>query len=149
MKITELTRNDIKDCAKLITRAYNGRPWNYQWTPEKANLYLDELIDSARFTGFCIHENGELVAAMFAHLKTWWINDLLMIDELFVSPDKQGKGYGQTLLDSAEQFCKRNNIISINLITHKYMPAISFYDKNKFHQAEQYLLMFKDLDGKL
>lgn len=148
MEITELTRDDIKDCSELITRAYNGRPWNYQWTPEKANLYLNELIDSARFIGFCVYENGELAAAMFAHLKTWWINDLLMINELFVSPDKQGKGYGQALLDSAEQFCERNNISSINLITHKYMPAISFYDKNKFHQAEQYLLMFKDLDGK-
>ena len=81
---------------------------------------------------------------MFAHVKTWWINDLLMIDELFVSPLKQGRGYGQRLMDTARKFCTENNIGSINLITNKYMHAASFYKKNDFLQAEQYTLMFNE-----
>ncbi len=145
MEIRQLTREDLQTCAELITKAYSGRPWNYQWTPVKALKYLTELFESSRFAGFCLIDNNELVACMFAHLKTWWINDLLMIDELFVSPSNQGKGHGQALMDAAQEFCTQNGISSINLITHKYMPAISFYEKNKFHQAEQYVLMFKEI----
>lgn len=145
MEIRELTRDNLQSCAELITIAYNGRPWNYQWTPGKALKYLTELFDSSRFAGFCIYNNNEIVACMFAHLKTWWINDLLMIDELFVSPDHQGKGYGQALMDYAQEFCLKNGINSINLTTHKYMPSVSFYEKNKFYLAEQYVLMFKEI----
>ena len=144
MKVKELTKEDIENCANLITQAYNGRPWNYQWTVLKASLYLNELFDAPRFVGFVIYDGEELVAAMFSHVKTWWINDLLMVDELFVAPLKQGKGYGQALMNSAIEYSKCNNLGSITLITHKYMPAVSFYEKNQFLQAEQYVLMFNE-----
>ncbi len=144
MEVKELTKDDIENCSQLIMRAYNGRPWNYQWTSERASLYLNELFDSSRFAGFVIYEGDELVAAMFSHAKTWWINDLLMIDELFVSAEKQGKGYGQALMNAAREFSRKNNIGSITLLTHKFMPAVSFYEKNKFLQAEQYVLMFNE-----
>lgn len=147
MKVQELTRADINNCANLIMQAYNGRPWNYQWTSPKALLYLTELFESSRFVGFVIYEGEELVAAMFAHAKTWWIDDQLMIDELFVSAHAQGKGYGQTLMNSAIEYTKNNNIGSITLMTHKYMPAFSFYEKNKFIRAEQYVLMFLESVG--
>ena len=144
MEVRQLTREDITGCAELITTAYNGPPWNFQWTVSRADKYLNELFDSARFAGFCISEDEKVAAALFGHVKTWWINDILMIDELFVSPDKQGRGYGQTLMNSAMQYSRDNNIGSITLITHKYMPAVSFYEKNNFLQAEQYVLMFNE-----
>jgi aminoglycoside 6'-N-acetyltransferase I len=144
MEVKELTEADIKNCAHLIGAAYNCPPWNYQWEPDRASKYLHELFDSSGFTGFCIYEGDTLVAAMFAHVKTWWINDLLMIDELFVSPHKQGKGYGQQLMNAAKQFCDDKDIGSITLLTNRYMPAVSFYNKNEFMQAEQYTLMFYD-----
>jgi GNAT superfamily N-acetyltransferase len=144
MKVQELTKGDIENCANLIMQAYNAPPWNFQWTILKASLYLNELFNSSRFVGFVIYEGEELVAAMFSHVKTWWINDLLMIDELFVAPFKQGKGYGQALMNSAVEYSKSNNLGSITLITQKYMPAVSFYEKNEFLRAEQYVLMFNE-----
>lgn len=110
-------------------------------------MYLTELLESSRFVGFVIYEGEELVAAMFSHAKTWWIDDQLMIDELFVSAEAQGKGYGQTLINAAIEYTKNNNIGSITLMTHKYMPAVSFYEKNKFIKAEQYVLMFLESVG--
>ncbi len=124
--------------------AYNGPPWNYQWTTPKAILYLTELFESSRFVGYIIYEEEVLVAAMFAHTKTWWTEDQLMIDELFVAANEQGKGYGQTLMNSAIEYTKNSNISSITLMTHKYMPAITFYEKNKFIKAEQFVLMFSE-----
>lgn len=142
MKVQELKKEDLENCANLIIQAYNGRPWNYQWTFSKASLYLNELVASSRFVGFVIYEGEELVGAMFSHVKTWWINDQLMIDELFVAAQDQGKGYGQALMNAAKDFAANNNIGSITLMTQKYMPAISFYEKNGFLKAEQYVLMF-------
>ena len=144
MKVQDLTKEDIENCANLIIQAYNSPPWNYQWTISRSTLYLNELYESSRFVGFVIYEGEELVAAMFSHVKTWWIDDLLMIDELFVSTLKQGKGYGQALMNSAREFSKNNNVGSINLLTHKYMPSVSFYEKNKFLHAEQFVLMFNE-----
>jgi aminoglycoside 6'-N-acetyltransferase I len=142
IEVKSITKDDIEKCANLICSAYGGPPWNYQWQPETAIKYLTELYESSRFQGFCIYEQGNVVAALFAHIKTWWIDELLMIDELFVSPNKQGRGYGQALMNSAKEFCDNNNIGSITLITNKYMPAVRFYEKNHFLQAEQYTLMF-------
>ncbi|MGB4400871.1 MAG: GNAT family N-acetyltransferase [Daejeonella sp.] len=147
MKVQELKKEDLENCANLIIKAYNGRPWNYQWTFSKAMLYLTELFESSRFVGFVIYERGELVGAMFAHVKTWWIDDQLMIDELFVSAQEQGKGYGQTLMNSTKEYANNNNIGSITLMTQKYMPALSFYEKNSFFKAEQYVLMFLETAG--
>jgi aminoglycoside 6'-N-acetyltransferase I len=144
MEVRPLTKEDITGSAELIAKAYNGPPWNFQWTTERAEKYLHELFNAPRFAGFCISEDGKIAAALFGHAKTWWINDILMIDELFVSPGRQGKGYGQALMNAARQYCMDNNIGSITLITHKYMPAVSFYEKNKFLQAEQYVLMFNE-----
>ncbi|HEY0666520.1 MAG TPA: GNAT family N-acetyltransferase [Sphingobacteriaceae bacterium] len=146
MNVKSITKEDINNCAHLIGTAYNNPPWNYKWEPGRATRYLNELFESSRFTGFCIYEGDIIAAAMFAHVKTWWINDLLMIDELFVSPQHQGKGYGQKLIDTAKKFCTEHNIGSITLITNAYMPAASFYKKNGFLQAEQYTLMFNEND---
>jgi aminoglycoside 6'-N-acetyltransferase I len=142
IEVKSITEEDIEKCAHLICLAYGGPPWNYQWEPQTAKRYLTELYESSRFQGFCIYDEENVAAAVFAHAKTWWINDILMIDELFVSPNHQGKGYGQALLNAAKDFCSQNNIGSITLITNKYMPAIGFYEKNNFLQAEQYTLMF-------
>lgn len=147
MKAQELKKEDLEKCANLITQAYNGRPWNYQWNITRATLYLTELFEASRFVGFVIYEDEQLVAAMFSHVKTWWIDDQLMIDELFVSAEEQGKGYGQLLLTTAMEYARENNIGSITLITHKYMPAVTFYEKNKFLRAEQYVMMFLESVG--
>lgn len=144
MNITEIKDIHIGQCADLLTLAYSRPPWNYQWTADRAGIYLAELYNSSGFIGFGVKEGEKLVAAMFGHVKSWWIDDLLMIDELFVSPAHQGKGYGQFLLDTAEKYCRKKNISNINLITHRFMPAMSFYEKNNFFQADQYVLMFKE-----
>ena len=144
MEVKKLTQEDINECANLISSAYSGPPWNYQWKPDRAAKYLQELYESSRFIGFCIYEDETIIAAMFAHIKTWWIDDILMIDELFVSPEYQGRGFGETLMNAAKDFCRQNNIGSITLITNRYMPAITFYEKHNFMQAEQYTLMFTE-----
>lgn len=143
MTIRPLTLNDISDCAKIYMQSYNQPPWNYKFTFEKAVKYLIEYTDRKRFAGFVLCEGNEIAGAMFGHTKTWWTNDLLYIDELFISPTKQRMGYGKLLIEHAEEFARENELEVITLMTNKYMPAYNFYDNNDFIHAEHFAILFK------
>ena len=146
MTIRPITKDDIDKCAELYMRAYNRPPWNYNWNYEKAVKYLGEYIDVPRFTGFVLCEdNGEFSGVTLGHSKTWWTNDLLYIDELFISPDKQRLGYGKLLLDHSEKYAKEQGYEVITLITNKYMPAMKFYKGIDYIHAEQFVFLFKPL----
>lgn len=145
MKIRSLTHNDIDDCASLLMRSYNQAPWRHHWKIDQAIKYLTEYTESKSFIGFVLCEGETIAGAMFAHSKTWWTNNQLYIDELFISPDSQRSGYGKTMLDFAEKFAKENGLESISLMTNKFMPAYNFYNKLNYSEAEQFVFMFKQL----
>lgn len=143
MNIRPITKDDIDRCARLYIHSYNRPPWNYNWSYEKAVKYLTEYMDSGRFVGFVLCEEEEFAGAILGHSKTWWTNDLLYIDELFISPDSQRKGYGKLLLDHAEDYAKKQELEVITLMTNKYMPAMKFYTNIDYMQAEQFVFLFK------
>jgi N-acetylglutamate synthase-like GNAT family acetyltransferase len=145
MEIISITENHVDDCVKVFVDAYNSPPWNCNWTAEKAGAYLSELINNTNFIGFIVYENDNAVAAILGHKKTWWTNDQLMVDELFVSKSAQKKGYGKKLMSYCEEYAKENQIELLALMTNKYLPAFDFYENLDFIAADQYVFMFKQL----
>ena len=143
--IVPLTLENINECVYAFIKAYNGAPWNYNWTHDKAKQYLAEYMSSGQFVGFVIYDEGEVIGAVLGHTKTWWTNKQLMIDEFFVSAEKQGKGYGKKLLAHCNQFAIQNDITTTVLMTNKYMPAFNFYNKIGYTSTEQYVFMFKQV----
>src|SRR4051812_28071387 len=98
MEISKITREDIPVCAKTFAASYNQFPWNHDWKLPAAIKYLNEYVDSPQFIGFMIKDEGGVPGALLGHTKTWWTNNQFMIDELFIDPASQGKGYGKLLL---------------------------------------------------
>ncbi|MEO6850868.1 MAG: GNAT family N-acetyltransferase [Mucilaginibacter sp.] len=145
MNIRTLTKDDIAQCAELLMHSYNLPPWNHRWTIDKAVKYLNEYLDKGRFEGFVLCEGDFIAGALFGHSKTWWTNDLLYIDELFISPDRQRKGYGKLLLDHTENYAREKRYEVISLMTSKYMPAMKFYKNIDYIQAEHYVFLFKPI----
>ena len=145
MNIRPLTKSDIEKCAEVYLEAYNRAPWNYKFTKEKAQQYLNEYADRNRFVGFVLTENDVIVGATLGHAKTWWTNDQVYIDELFMSSDSRGKGYGKKLLEHAEQFAADQGYEVITLMTNKYMPAFEFYQHLDYIYAEHFVQLFKPL----
>lgn len=143
MIIRQLTPDDIAECAGLYLQAYNRPPWNYNFTLDKAISYLTEYAERKRFVGFVLIENDKIAGALLGHSKTWWTNDLLYIDELFISPDSQRKGYGKSLIENAENYAAENGLEVITLMTNKHMPAYKFYESNDFIHAEHFVILFK------
>ncbi len=141
--IRELQSQDLDACAALLIEAYNAEPWKNHWTRETAVKYLREFAESKNFVGFVVAEGGEIIGAEFAHVKTWWTNDELFVDELFIRPEMQRKGFGRALLQHAEDYARSRGLAGVTLLTSKYMPAKAFYDKNGYLLAEHVIFMYK------
>lgn len=145
MTLRELNENDLERCVEILISSYNTMPWNYRWSFEKAYAYLKEYQEAKRFLGFVALEEGIIVAALFGHLKTWWTKDQFYIDEVFVSDEYKGKGYGKKIILYCENHCKQNGVDIIILMTNEVMPAYTFHNNNDFIKVDHYVFMFKQL----
>jgi len=101
-----------------------------------------------QFVGFIMYDQNQPVGGLLGHTKTWWTGQQLMIDEIFISGQKQKMGYGKKLLEFCEQYAVEMKIGTIILMTNKYMPAFHFYSKADYTTTEQFIFMFKQLKGK-
>lgn len=145
MKIRELLPDDIDTCVKLLIAAYNPPPWNDHWAEESGKKYLSDFSSNSNFIGYVVTEADEIVGAMFAHRKVWWTNDEIFIDELFIKPNRQRRGYGKMLMDRAEQLSKELGLGGVTLLTNKYHPAKLFYEKNGYTVAEHVIFMYEEV----
>lgn len=145
MTIVPITPENLDNCIPIFLKSYNLPPWNYHWTHEKAKQYLSEYLDCKHFIGFVLYDQDQAVGAVLGHRKTWWTNQQLMIDELFISPEKQKMGYGKKLLELVDQYAKEKQIGSLFLMTNKYMPAYKFYNTIDYTTLEQFVFMFKQI----
>ncbi len=145
MQIRTLLIDDIETCSMMLIAAYNPPPWNNHWTEENAKRYLSEFVSNDKFIGFVIEEDEEVIGAMFAHRKVWWTNDEIFIDELFIHPDQQGRGYGKLLMDKVEELSKELGLGGVTLLTNKHHPAKLFYERNGYVMAETIVFMYKEI----
>lgn len=143
MTIQPLTENDLENCAKVFVQTYNQAPWNYHWQFNDAVNYLTEYYSSTQFKGFLLYDDDVFAGAMFAHTKTWWTGAQLYIDELFIAPNSQKKGYGKALMNYAEQYARDNGLRTITLMTHKFMPSMKFYEGIDYVHAQPFVILFK------
>jgi aminoglycoside 6'-N-acetyltransferase I len=145
LKIRELLSTDMDVCVSLLMETYNPPPWNDHWTNETGKRYLSDFISNSKFIGFVVVESDQIVGALFAHRKIWWTNDEIFIDELFIKPEHQRKGYGKMLMDKAEKISKELGLGGVTLLTNKYHPAKLFYEKNGYALAEHVIFMYKEV----
>jgi len=135
--------DDMCKCVELFVQVFNAPPWNNKWTNNTAWKYLQEFSDSKQFLGYTLWDNDIIIGAVFGHLKSWYGGDEIYIDELYISPDYQRKGYGIALMDTVEKFAKENSFSSITLLTGVGSPAFSFYEKIGYKHLEHLAFMHK------
>ena len=143
--IREMNKSDIPVLAGIMCAVYNNEMWQCRWTVETGIAYLEDYFEGNKFVGFTLVENSKIVGALFAHEKIWWNNSELFIDEMFVHPELQRKGYGSMLINAAEEYVKEHNLAGLTLSTNKYAPAPNFYRKNGFADNEFIMFMYKEM----
>lgn len=145
MRIRELQERDIPACADILCSVYNNELWMCRWTKEIAEDYLKDFFVHSKFVGYVAEEGTELIAGLFAHEKIWWNNSEVFIEEMFVTPNRQGSGIGTALLKKVEKYVQEKHLGGITLSTNKYAPAPKFYEKNGFGNCEHVMFMAKEL----
>ncbi len=143
--VRKMKRADIQFCADILCKVYNNELWQCRWTAETACAYLEDYFDEKKFVGFIIEEDNAVIGAIFTHEKIWWNNSELFIDEMFIIPDMQRKGYGKMLIKAAENYVSEHKLAGFTLSTNKYAPAPDFYKKNGFSVCEHILFMCKEV----
>lgn len=78
---------------------------------------------------FCGEYNGEIVSVLVL-IK---FDDYLLIDNVALLPEFQGKGFGKQLIEFAEHYASENNYKEIRLFTNvKMTENIEIYNKLRF-----------------
>lgn len=145
MMIREIKKEDIVACANILCSVYNNELWRCRWTTEVAADYLTDYFNMEKFVGYVLEEDGEILGGIFAHEKIWWNNTEIFVEEMFVKPEQQGKGYGSMLLQQVEKYIKTKGLAGMTLLTNKYAPAPKFYKKNGFEECEHIIYMCKEI----
>lgn len=145
MIIREMKKTDISACGGILMSVYNNELWQCRWTKETAESYLMDFFEHKKFVGYVAEEENIVVGALFAHEKIWWNNSEVFIEEMFVIPERQGKGIGTALLNKTEEYIKEKGLAGITLTTNKYTPAPKFYNKNGFSECGHVMFMAKEM----
>jgi aminoglycoside 6'-N-acetyltransferase I len=122
---------------------YNNEIWQNFWSFEKAKEYLKDITEFKKFIGFTLLVDNSIKGAILGREKTWWNNNEIFIEEMFVSPELQRQGYGTALLNAVECYIKEKGLAGFTLLTNRYTPAPNFYRKNGFCDGEHVLFMYK------
>lgn len=147
MRIIYYGPEHLAACAHLLIEVYNTTTWDCRWSTEKAKTYIEELTQMPRFVGFLLEDDGEIVGVSLCHERTWWRHDELNINEFYISPDLQHRGYGTHLIRFMEKYVKERNLAGITLMTNN-VDAAQFYHKNKFHYNDL-VFMYKGIESKV
>ena len=145
INIRTMKAEDIPACADILCSVYNNEMWQCRWSREVAVEYLTDFFRMQKFVGYVLEEETEIQGAIFAHEKVWWNNSEVFVEEMFVKPEVQRKGYGSMLLKQVEAYVQEKGLAGITLSTNKYAPAPNFYRKNGLVDCEHVLFMCKEM----
>ena len=142
----KMVRSDIAACADILCAVYNNELWQGRWEKDTAVAYLTDFFHMSKFVGYVVEDERELIGGLFAHEKVWWNNSEVFIEEMFIRPDAQRKGYGSLLMAQVEAYVKAKGLAGITLSTNRYAPAPAFYRKNGFVDCCHVLFMAKEME---
>ena len=142
----KMVQGDIAACADILCAVYNNELWQCRWEKDTAVAYLEDFFRMSKFVGYVVEDEGELIGGLFAHEKVWWNNSEVFIEEMFIRPDAQRKGYGSLLMAQVEAYVQAKGLAGITLSTNRYAPAPVFYRKNGFVDCGHVLFMAKEME---
>lgn len=143
--IREIRRSDTPACADILCSVYNNDLWQNRWERAAAIEYLTDFFCMAKFVGYVMVENGEILGALFAREKVWWSGSEVYVEELFVKRSHQGRGYGTMLIKRVERMCRKIRWQALRFLRIAMPPAADFYRRKGFKDCEHVLFLCKEM----
>ena len=143
--IRKYAQKDLPECAGLLVAAYNNEQWKGRWSFQDACSCLLEFVGEPRFVGYVLEADGKIAAAAFAKERTCDNGSELFVEDFFVDPAFQRKGFGTALLGALEDHVRENGLEGITLLTNRFLPSSDFYRKHGFSEAGHVQFLYKVL----
>ena len=117
-ELVELSIKDIEKIKALFKSVFTIEPWNDNWSDEEQlDNYIRDIME---------------------------VRTPLILEELCIRTDLQGRGYGTEFLALIEAFLKARGISQIFLHTNPGVPAYSFYKKLGFTEVTDLVSFFRE-----
>lgn len=130
----------------LYRDVFTRPPWNDDWGEDnRLEAYIDDLTGNRNSLSYGIYEDGVLIGAALGSVRHWYTGTQYYIDELFISTDLQGQGFGTLFIGQLTVLLRERGISSIFLQTNRNVPAFGFYLKNGFEEMERQVSLLKKI----
>ena len=139
-----LTENLLKSCAPLLVEAYNAKPWNDNWSEERALKKIRYAFEAPRFLGFAAEKNGQYLGCLVGNIEPNDQEDYFYLRDMFVAESQRHLGIGSLLLKNLKVELEKIGIKSILLFTSSKYQTSDFYIKNGFKFLDGMCLMYID-----
>jgi GNAT superfamily N-acetyltransferase len=135
----------LEEYARLYTAVFNEEPWNENWTERAVMERLEDFMNTPKFSGFALYDEGELVGVIAGHGRVFMDRLSFYVGDFFIKGNRQGKGYGKRLLGHLEQEMKAKGYHKVTLLTMTESPAEQFYEKQGYEVNNGRVVMGKNL----
>ncbi len=137
--IEKLTAANKDELLELMVEFYNSPALLHHTKREVLSKVIDDCLQDLPFVKCYVMTDGEKIAAYtIASIgySTEYGGLSVMIEDLFVSPDYRGKGYGKSLLNYVEERF-RGRAVRLRLEVEKNNAgAISLYERCGFREID-------------
>lgn len=134
--ISQYAERNYEDVVKLWLKA--GLMLSLSDTKQEVDKFAKHNPDSF----FLLYSQEQLIGTVIAAFD----GRRGYIHHLAVDPDAQGQGWGSLLMEKAEDYYRRNQVVKIHLMIEKTNSGvIEFYQKMGWHVRDDLVLMSKSL----
>jgi len=139
-KIERITSVEIlKQCAEVLSEAYNGPPWNERWTTGTAEAVLTCYYNSPEFMGWKATSDNKIIGCGVGNIEPYYSGSVFYLRDLFVSVRSQKTGVGSCLVAAMKEDLAIIGIKTIILFTNR--AIFDFYLKCGFNEMAGMSLM--------
>ncbi|HEX2986477.1 MAG TPA: GNAT family N-acetyltransferase [Caproiciproducens sp.] len=128
-----LQKEQAKDAAEIIVKAFKQPPWNEVWEDTQAVKSVIASLKNPMDRCFAAFDNKKIVGILFGRIQIY-SRDGFYIMMLSVLPEYQHKGIGKSLLHFSEKTLKSEGISHIELITAPFDKQ--FYNKCNYSVSD-------------
>ncbi len=138
MIIRSCKTRDINECANLLIDVYSEVPYNEKWELNNAISYLKRFLKIDPENCFVAIMNDKVAGALFAFSYPWHSDNLISIQELFVTVSHRNCGIASKLLAQLNDGMK----VGAWVVAHEKSKASLFYSKKGFSEEGPYRFQY-------
>jgi len=145
IKFTNISKDDLLECAKLYVEVFRNPPWNEEWSLEEASERLSDMYNIPKPIAIKATHNGNLCGFLMGRLQKWTGETNCDIEEFCISNSMQRKRIGSLLMTQLEETLKIMKVSGVLLITQKNSVPFSFYSSLNFVEDSSLVVMRKKI----